>query len=130
MTTESNIHIGKEIFKVLEQKKISQAEFGRRIGIQRQNVKSILSKSSMDTEKLEEICKVLDFDFFSLFTPQKQQMSLMDSCVLQHTDEGDNLNGSVKIVGGSDKWFELVKKKDEQMDRLIAIIENMQKNNQ
>ncbi len=51
----------------------------------------------------------------------------MGSGVYQSTENGDNPNDSVKIVGGSDKWFELMKKKDEQMDRLLAIIENMQK---
>lgn len=64
----------------------------------------------------------------------------LSSGVYQSTQKGDNLKDSVKIEGGSDRWFDMMERKDEQLkkkddqiakrddqiDRLLAIIERMQ----
>lgn len=39
---------------------------------------------------------------------------------------GDNY-GEQKILSSDERWFDLVAKKDEQIDRLLGIIEQMQK---
>lgn len=52
---------------------MSKAEFGRRIGTSRQNVNTLLRKTSMDTSQLATICKVLSHDFFQYIErPQKE----------------------------------------------------------
>ncbi len=62
------IHIGQQIKTVFETKGISVTEFARRINKSRENIYSIFSRKTIDTGLLLNISKVLDFDFFSLFS--------------------------------------------------------------
>lgn len=49
--------------------------------------------------------------------------------VMQNNQNGDNYNGAGFTVHKSDaEYISLLKKKDEQIDRLLSIIENMQIN--
>ena len=63
----NRINLGETIRKKVEEKGMSQAEFARQIGMQRQNVvKLVFEKASLDTNLLASICEVLDlFDYFS-----------------------------------------------------------------
>jgi transcriptional regulator with XRE-family HTH domain len=61
------INIGLRIEQRLNELGMSKAEFGRLIGIQQQNVNRILSKTSIDTDKLIEISEALDYNFFGDF---------------------------------------------------------------
>lgn len=65
----SEVHIGQEIKRVLDQSDISVTEFARKINKSRGNVYSILTRSSIDTELLAVISNVLRYDFFLLFSP-------------------------------------------------------------
>ena len=62
-----NINIGLAIEQRINELGISKSEFGRRIGLVSQNVKKFLDRESIDTSKLVEVCKALDYDFFSLY---------------------------------------------------------------
>ncbi|MFM6935896.1 MAG: helix-turn-helix domain-containing protein [Flavobacteriales bacterium] len=62
------IHIGNEIKKVLDKSDVSVSEFAKRINKSRGNVYSILSRKSIDTDLLQSISQVLNFDFFLLFS--------------------------------------------------------------
>lgn len=44
----------------------------------------------------------------------------------QVVNTGDNY-GEQKILSNDDRWFDLVAEKDQQISRLLGIIENMQK---
>lgn len=70
---EEEIHIGKAIEARIEEQGMSKAEFGRRIDTSRQNVNTLLGRKSLDTLVLVKICKVLKFNFFSLYQPKVQQ---------------------------------------------------------
>ena len=74
--------------------------------------------------KVSDACGV-NFDW--LLAGDGEMMPPKDGTLIQLTGGGDALKDSVKIEGGSDRWFELMKKRDEQIDRLLTIIENMQK---
>lgn len=60
----NKVNIGLAIEQRLNELNMSKAEFGRLIGIPQQNVNRILSRVSIDTEKLVEICEVLEYNFF------------------------------------------------------------------
>lgn len=61
----NKIDIGNIVREKLLEKKISNAEFGRMINIQRQNVtKTIFEKSSLDTDLLIRISEALNYNFF------------------------------------------------------------------
>lgn len=73
-----NVNLGLAIEQRINELGITKSEFGRRIGIPNQNVNRLLSKSSIDSDKLVEICKALDFDFFKLFSsPVEESKSSM-----------------------------------------------------
>lgn len=67
------INVGLAIEQRINELGITKSEFGRRIGIPNQNVNRILSKSSIDSDKLVEICNALDYDFFKLFSSSVEE---------------------------------------------------------
>ena len=83
--SELNINIGLAIEQRVNELGISKSELARRLGIAQQNVnKMIFSKESLDTAKLMEISKALDYNFFELYanlSPKKT--SLFNSAKLQ-----------------------------------------------
>ena len=62
------IHIGQRIKEVFDTKGITVTEFARRINKSRENIYSIFSRKTIDTGLLLTISKVLDYDFFELFS--------------------------------------------------------------
>lgn len=82
---ELNVNIGLAIEQRVNELGISKSELARRLGIAQQNVnKVIFSKESLDTAKLMEISKALDYNFFELYanlSPKKT--SLFNSSKLQ-----------------------------------------------
>ena len=65
----NRINLGETIRKKVEEKGMSQAEFARQIGMQRQNVvKLVFEKASLDTNLLASICEVLDCNLFDYFS--------------------------------------------------------------
>lgn len=63
------INIGLAIEQRINELGVSRSELAKRLGIANQNVKKlILDREHMDTDKLEEICRALDFDFFKLYS--------------------------------------------------------------
>lgn len=83
--SELNVNIGLAIEQRVNELGISKSELARRLGIAQQNVnKVVFSKESLDTAKLMEISKALDYNFFELYanlSPQKT--SLFNSTKLQ-----------------------------------------------
>ena len=61
------VNIGLAIEQRLKGLGMSKSEFGEKIGIPQQDVNRILDKSSIDTDKLIEISKALDYNFFLEF---------------------------------------------------------------
>ncbi|MEW6468947.1 MAG: helix-turn-helix transcriptional regulator [Bacteroidota bacterium] len=64
------IHIGSKVRKVFEKSGMTVSEFARRINKSRENVYSIFNRKSIDTELLQEISRVLQYDFFELYHHQ------------------------------------------------------------
>ncbi len=58
------IHIGQQVKLVLETRGITVTEFAKRINKSRENVYSIFSRKSIDTNLLSKISEVLEYDFF------------------------------------------------------------------
>lgn len=54
---------------------MSVSEFGRRINKSRENVYSIFKRKTIDTGLLSTISKVLDYDFFELYTPLTEELN-------------------------------------------------------
>lgn len=71
----SEMHIGQQIKLIVEHRGYSVTEFAKRINKSRENVYSIFSRKSIDTDLLLTISKVLDHDFFSLFNDKQNEQA-------------------------------------------------------
>lgn len=67
------LHIGKLIRKRMEEQQISIVWLAKHLSCSRTNVYKLLNKYSLDTEILAKISKLLDFDFFSLYSEKIQK---------------------------------------------------------
>lgn len=68
-----DVHIGKIIEHVLREQGRSVSWFARQIYCERTNVYSIFQRSSIDTELLLRISRVLSYDFFEIYRQTLQQ---------------------------------------------------------
>lgn len=61
----AKLHLGQEIRRIVDDKGISQAEFARSLGIQRQNIKKmVFERESLDSDLLQKISQVLECNLF------------------------------------------------------------------
>ena len=58
------MHIGEKVKARAKELRIGPTELGRMIKTSKQNVYGIFERKSMDTELLQKLSKVLEFDFF------------------------------------------------------------------
>lgn len=61
------VHIGQAIKKRIEELGMTKSEFGRLIGVPQQHINRILERDTMETKKLVNVCRALEFNFFALF---------------------------------------------------------------
>lgn len=66
------IHIGKKIKEELYKQNISVSDFAKKISRSRNVVYDIFGRESIDTDLLNRISKVLNYDFFSIYSSQKE----------------------------------------------------------
>jgi len=66
------IHIGKKIKEELYAQGISVTVFAKKISRSRNVVYDIFERESIDTNLLNKIAKILNVDFFSLYSSQKE----------------------------------------------------------
>jgi transcriptional regulator with XRE-family HTH domain len=66
------IHIGKKIKEEMYKQRISVSAFSKKISRSRNVVYDIFERESVDTDLLNKIGKVLNCDFFSLYSAQKE----------------------------------------------------------
>lgn len=125
------INVGLAIEQRINELGITKSEFGRRIGIPNQNVNRVLSKSSIDSDKLVEICNALDYDFFKLFSSsvEETKTSLLNilklKAILKEKGIGEIKLASMlgisrsdveAIMGGKDLTLGLVERIAEALD--------------
>ena len=66
------VHIGKKIKEEVYKQRISITAFAKKISRSRNVVYDIFSRESVDTDLLNKIGKVLNCDFFSVYSAQKE----------------------------------------------------------
>lgn len=100
------IHIGESIAEKLRDKKMTYAEFARKINVDRSTVYHILRSKSIDIERLLLISKVLDYNFIEEVYLKVQPTQRTIEIVIPESKltEIDNIQ-SMKIIiasGGED----------------------------
>ncbi len=126
--------------KLVEMNRKTINGFARLVGLDSGEFSKMMKGNRKITDRtLQKVSDACGVRFEWLLTGEGE-MREAAGCVTQQTLAGDNLNGSVKIEGGSDRWFDMMERKDEQLkkkddqiakrddqiDRLLAIIERMQ----
>lgn len=66
------LHMGNLIRQRMKEKQISVVLMAKYLSCSRNNVYKLLNKYSMDTEVLAKISRLLDFDFFALYSREIQ----------------------------------------------------------
>ena len=64
MIARKDVHIGKEIERVLRERGMSVTMFADRICCHRRNIYDIFSRKSIDIDRLILISEALEYDFF------------------------------------------------------------------
>lgn len=67
------VHIGKEIKRKMEERQRTVVWAARHLSCSRTNVYKIFDKYTIDTDSLTRISRLLDFDFFSLYSDELTQ---------------------------------------------------------
>lgn len=118
------INVGLAIEQRLNELGMSKSEFGRRIGIPRQNVNCILEKPSIDTEKLISISEALGHNFFADYSDDHHAIANGDGSVAVNGNNNSNVvaGGETALMQERIKHLEDVLKEKE---RLIEVYEKM-----
>lgn len=66
------IHIGNSIKQELERQERTVSWFARKLCCERSNVYSIFKRSSIDTDMLLRISKILHYNFFKVYVDELQ----------------------------------------------------------
>ena len=130
----NKVNIGSEIGNRIKHSNMTKTEFGRKLGIPQQNVNRILEKPSIDTDKLLEICKVLDYNFFALYHEAAQNITLQadhksaltltgDAIILDRTpaakaphNESDYADLQYKLIKAQEKIIELLEERKKAVE--------------
>ena len=79
------IHVGRKIKEEVYRQNLSVVNFAKKINRTRNVVYDIFERESIDTDLLNKIGKVLNCDFFSMYSSQKEYLS--DSVKHFHVSE-------------------------------------------
>lgn len=63
MLAKKDVHIGKEIQRVLHERNMNVSDFANRICCHRKNVYDIFKRKSLDIDRIIQISEILDYDF-------------------------------------------------------------------
>lgn len=91
----NKVNIGLIIEQRLNELNMSKAEFGRLIGIPQQNVNRILTRVSIDTDKLIEISEVLQYNFFKEYFDDSAIISADRGSIAA----GGSITGTTTTIG-------------------------------
>lgn len=111
---------GKELKEILAAEGINLSELSRLLGFSNdQRLHSALKADDVKSGLIESIAKVTNKSV-GFFYKDKMNVTAVDSSVAVSGDGNS-------VVNTSERFISLLEKKDEQMDRLLAIIEKMQR---
>ena len=120
------IHIGKKIKEELYRQKFSVTLFAKRINRTRNVVYNIFERESIDTDLLNKIGKVLNCDFFSVYSAQKEYS--MDSIKTFNSREPETHYG--KQAEELERLQQQVKMQSSEINllkKIIALLEDNKK---
>lgn len=108
---------GEELKSIIANEGYKLADIAEALGMTPQNLNSRLKAKVIRKEFLNEIERIIKKDISSVY----RQMANAENGSTAVAGNGNTINQETK------QFIELLKKKDEQIDRLLTIIENISK---
>jgi len=68
--TNNQLHIGKAVRKIFLKSGLSVKQFADMIPCKESNIYKIYERKEIDTSLLKKICKILNYDFFKLYSQE------------------------------------------------------------
>lgn len=124
----NKIHIGKEIKKRLDEKKMSKSEFARRIGMPQQHVNRVFERDTIETKRLEAVCEALDFNFFSLYCDNPNNVFAYLAAVNLGEGDATNLIGDAAIVAQIEVLKATIAGLEKERNAMAGQIQSLQDN--
>jgi len=119
-----NVHIGKKVQEVFDQKGLRLFDFADQLGTVRQNVYRIFKKHHVDTGLLTKISEVLGHNFFQYYCQGNDQDSLQDLRIQKLQEElllaKKEVDYLKKIIALMEEKAELVQQMEKPVDRLYT----------
>ena len=119
-------NIKERLTSYLKYKGINKSEFGRIIGVSNAYISSM--RKSIQPDKAEKIASSFpDLNISWLMTGEGE---MLISGVVQNNQNGSNIHGhtvNYQSENSTEKLIDMLKKKDEQIDRLLTLLENKYK---
>lgn len=124
------VHIGKEIDKRRQELDMSKSEFGRLIKVPQQHVNRIFERDTIETAKLVKICRVLEFNFFSLFCELPQSVYAYMAAVAMGDGDAKNMIGDAALAAQIETLDIKLKAAEENKttlkDQIIGLKDNIE----
>ena len=117
------IHIGKKIKEELYKQKISVSTFAKKISRSRNVVYDIFERESVDTDLLNKIGKILNCDFFSVYSAQKEySQEGIKSFNIREPEI--NYNKQIEEASLIQQQNQLLKNEIVYLKKIISLLEN------
>ncbi len=117
------IHIGKKIKDEVYKQRISVIDFADRINRSRNVVYDIFERESIDTDLLNKIGKILNCDFFSMYSSQKEYAS--ENIKHFHVNEAGVPYGKhAEQILMMQQQNQILEKEINYLKKIIALLEN------
>lgn len=116
---------GQELKAIIDKSGVRQVEIARRLGMSHQNFTALFITKDVKSGTLEKICKAIDRDM-SMFYPIETQGTIAVSGSQEVAVNNSQVN-SKKLIEEVAAQRKLTETALEQNNRLLAIIEKMQK---
>lgn len=115
-----DINIGEEIRRRFDLSRLTQKEFGLRIGMPQSNIYRIFNNDSIDTKRLAAVSRALDFNFFDLFTSKNSPSVHTEGNYSPASDSGDIsvVVGDAVLAERVNSLEKLLAEKDERIAEL------------
>lgn len=124
----NKVHIGEEIKKRLDEKKMSKSEFARRIGAQQQHVNRVFERDTIETKRLEAVSEALDFNFFSLYCDNPSNVFAYLAAVALGDGDAINLSGDAALIAQMEVLKTEIAGLKRERDVLASQVEGYKKN--
>lgn len=124
----NKVHIGEEIKKRLDEKKMSKSEFARRIGAQQQHINRVFEKDTIETRRLELVSEALDFNFFSLYCDNPNNVFAYLAAVSLGDGDAINLPSDAALLAQMEVLKTKISGLERERDVLTSQVESFKKN--